>query len=123
MPDPWVQGDDLKEHEEAVASHPLTEEAKALQGQEEDLAKQIEERREQYAEESPDFDPTGVRPAAQTGYSQAVASGDQGPLGEGIGPEPAGNLDSTQPTQEEVEKAQAQQEKAASRRRSARNES
>lgn len=110
MPDPWVTGDALKDHEKAVQEHELTKQAKELADQNEDLTKQLEERREERREE---LERSGLdenfqslaqaRPAAETGVSADAASGGIGPSGEAQAAPPAGNVESNVPTQEEQE--------------------
>lgn len=120
MPDPWVTGDALKEHEKAVQDHELTKLAKKLRDQEESLVEHASKADERAEEDPNGLDLTGrvkasPHPAADTGYSEEVASGGQGTLGEATAPEPAGNVDSDQPTQEELEKEQRKQERAQAR--------
>src|SRR4051812_46546783 len=100
MPDPWLNEDELKAHEEEVANHPLTKEAEKVREQDAQMRKEFYEGKiAELSNDDSEADP--IRPASDTGVSQEAASGGTGPLGDAAPPEPAGNVDSNEPTVEE----------------------
>jgi hypothetical protein len=120
MPDPWLTDEELKEHEKAVAEHPLTEEAKKAQQEGEEAAEELAQRQEEEEKERQEAheraveegDPEAllaefgpIQPAKQGGATPGADDGSFGPSGEAQAPPPAGNLESTEPTQEELEEA------------------
>lgn len=116
MPDPWLEGEELKKHEEAVAEDDLTKQAEGLREQEKELVKAMQEEREEAsAEEKTDSVEARLvaHPSEESGYSADVASGGMGPSGDAQAPEPAGNVDSDLPTQNEVEEAASEDADAA----------
>jgi 3-mercaptopyruvate sulfurtransferase SseA len=115
MPDPWLSDEELKEHEEAVAGHELSDQAKDVREQDEENSKALAEAR---AEEEFNDEPSAVEEA---GFEVGPAADAE------VSVPPAGNVDSPLPTQAEKEEAaeedQKEEEKKSGGRRSSKKDS
>jgi hypothetical protein len=145
MPDPWLTEKELKKHQEEVEKHPLTKEAeeakKAADKDAEKLHKQQEENRKKVeegelvevrangavvgyrnAEDVPEEElafggsgTTGIKPKEE-GRGGNPEDNEIGPAGDKIPEEPHGNVNSTEPSVEDVKKAEEKSAKRAEKR-------
>lgn len=93
MPDPWVEGEELEEHEAAVEDHYLTAQAKDVREQNKELAQAVADERQDAEFGSEEAVQSSPKPA-QEGKNADAVTGGQGTSGEATAPEPAGNVDS-----------------------------